>query len=117
MRQSVALIVAIITNALANIFVKLGAASLASKKTFELLTCYVKNIYIWLGLLCFGVAFVSYSIVLTKAKLSVAYPVMTSAGFVIVSVVSSVLFKEHFSLSKIVGIAIIAIGIWIVSVL
>lgn len=117
MKQFIILVFAIITNALANVFVKIGASSLVDKKISELFACYLKNVYIWLGLLCFGLAFVSYSIVLSKAKLSIVYPVMTSAGFVIVSVLSSVLFKENFSLYKIIGIVMIAIGIWVVSTL
>ncbi|MGJ8454390.1 DMT family transporter [Pseudothermotoga sp. U03pept] len=115
MREILLLITAIIANALANVFVKVGAPSLETKGFKQLLLSTVKNVYIWLGLFCFGLAFIFYTMVLTKAKLSVAYPVMTSAGFVIVSLFSYFLFKETFSLWKILGILIIAIGIWIIS--
>ncbi|HEY8542437.1 MAG TPA: SMR family transporter [Pseudothermotoga sp.] len=117
MKQTIILIIAIVTNALANIFVKMGALSFENKRFSQILFYYLRNVYIWIGLFCFGVAFVFYSIVLSKTKLSVAYPIMTSAGFLIVSIFSNILFKESFSVYKIAGIAIIAIGIWMVSTL
>ncbi len=117
MRQFLVLTIAIVTNALANVFVKMGASSFSEEKFPELFIHYLKNIYIWLGLFCFGLGFVFYSMLLTKAKLSVAYPIMTSAVFVIVSILSSILFKESFSVYRIAGIVIIAIGIWMVSTL
>ncbi|MEJ5228900.1 MAG: SMR family transporter [Pseudothermotoga sp.] len=115
MREILLLITAIVANALANVLVKVGALSLETKGFRQLLMSAARNVYIWLGLICFGLAFIFYTMVLTKAKLSVAYPIMTSAGFVIVSLFSYFLFKENFSFWKILGILIIAIGIWIVS--
>jgi len=76
----------------------------------------VTNISVWLGLISFGVAFIFYSVVLTKMRLGVAYPIMTSAGFAIVTVAAVFLFDERLSAMKIVGIAVIALGIWLVSV-
>lgn len=115
-KQIIMLIMAIVANALANVLVKLGATSLGSeKKLSAFIVSSLKNVYIWSGLVCFGLAFVFYTIVLTRNKLSVAYPVMTSVGFIIVSLFSHFLFREDFSVMKIVGVAIIAVGIWIVS--
>jgi len=40
---------------------------------------------------------------------------MTSAGFAIVTVVAVFLFDERLSVMKIAGIAVIALGIWLVA--
>ena len=76
----------------------------------------ITNVYVWLGLISFGVAFIFYSVVLTKMKLGIAYPIMTSAGFVIVTLFAVFLFDEKMSWLKIAGIAIIALGIWLISI-
>jgi multidrug transporter EmrE-like cation transporter len=111
------LLIALLTNSLANIFVKLGASSYRETGSFSSFFFHcLKNFYIWLGLLFFGLSFVFYSLSLTKTKLSTAYPIMTGAGFIIVTAASILLFKENISFLKIVGILLIATGIWLVSV-
>lgn len=117
MKESLVLIVALVMNALANVFVKLSATSSKYGENFtSFMFSAVKNIYVWIGLVCFGIAFVLYAFSLTKLKLSVAYPIMTSAGFVIVSLFSHFLFKEDLTMLKIVGMVVIAVGIWLISV-
>jgi multidrug transporter EmrE-like cation transporter len=65
---------------------------------------------------CFAVAFVLYAVSLTKLKLSVAYPIMTSAGFILASLFSHFLFKESVTVTKIIGMVVIVTGIWLVSI-
>jgi len=74
------------------------------------------SISVSLRLFSFGVAFIFYSVVLTKMKLGVAYPIMTSAGFAIVTVAAVFLFDERLSAMKLMGIAVIAVGIWLVAI-
>jgi len=109
----VVLLCAIVLNASANILLKLGIRSVPENVgMLKLLKAALGNLYIYLGLLCFGMAFIAYTIVLNKMKLSVAYPIMTTSGFVIVSIASVVLFGEHISALKIVALAVILVGIW-----
>jgi multidrug transporter EmrE-like cation transporter len=113
------LVVAIVFNASANILLKFGmqkAPQISVVGLKGMLLNSITNVYVWLGLVSFGVAFVFYSVVLTKMKLGVAYPVMTSAGFVIVTLFAVFLFDEKMSWLKIAGIAVIALGIWLVSI-
>lgn len=110
--------VAILFNAGANVLLKFGmrnAPELARVGLVRMLLTSVGNLYVWLGLISFGIAFVFYSVVLTRLKLGLAYPVMTSAGFVIVTIFAIFLFDEKLSWLKIVGIAVIALGIWLVA--
>jgi multidrug transporter EmrE-like cation transporter len=60
-------------------------------------------------------AFVLYSIVLTRVNLSIAYPVMTSLGLVIISLVSILVFKEVITGVQAGGLLLIVIGVWLVS--
>jgi multidrug transporter EmrE-like cation transporter len=113
------LVIAIVFNASANILLKFGmqkAPQISVVGLKGMLLNSITNVYVWLGLVSFGVAFVFYSVVLTKMKLGVAYPVMTSAGFVIVTLFAVFLFDEKMSWLKIAGIAVIALGIWLVSI-
>ena len=113
------LVVAIVFNASANILLKFGMQKTQQMSDVGLkgmLLNSITNVYVWLGLISFGVAFIFYSVVLTKMKLGIAYPIMTSAGFVIVTLFAVFLFDEKMNWLKIAGIAVIALGIWLVSI-
>jgi multidrug transporter EmrE-like cation transporter len=117
MESFLILLTALTANALANVFVKMAAVSLAKTEGIvSFLLGSMKNLYIWLALVCFAVAFVLYGVSLTKLKLSVAYPIMTSAGFILVSLFSHFLFKESVTVTKIIGMVVIVTGIWLVSI-
>jgi small multidrug resistance pump len=116
--EIIVLVCAIVFNAAANILLKLGmknAGSLAGLGIVRMVTIAVTNVYVWLGLASFGIAFILYSVVLSRMKLSIAYPIMTSCGYVIVVGAALLLFGEQLSLMKIGGIALIVAGIWVIS--
>ena len=113
------LVTAIVFNAGANILLKLGmqnAPEISQVGLKGMLINSITSLYVWLGLFSFGIAFVFYSVVLSKMKLSVAYPIMTSAGFAIVTVFAVFLFDERLSWLKTTGLVVIAVGIWLVSI-
>jgi len=64
------------------------------------------------GVLLFGVSFVTWIKVLTGSQLSLAYP-MLSLGYINVVLLSSLLFNEPITLAKICGIALIITGVLI----
>lgn len=64
------------------------------------------------GILLFGVSFVTWIKVLTHSQLSLAYP-MLSLGYINVVLLSSLLFNEPITLAKICGIALIVTGVLI----
>jgi len=116
--EVIVLVCAIVFNAGANILLKLGMKNsgyLGELGFVKMFTVAITNIWVWLGLFSFGIAFILYSIVLSKMKLSIAYPIMTSCGYVIVIVAALLLFGEQLSLPKIGGVVLIAAGIWIIS--
>ncbi|MFN3604954.1 MAG: SMR family transporter [Leptonema sp. (in: bacteria)] len=106
------LLLAIILNALANILVKASAVYIKSESLFELIT----NYYLIAGLLSFGFAFIAYRYVLSKGfALSIAYPIMTTAGFAIVILASNWLFQEKINTLQWIGIGFLIIGIWLIT--
>jgi len=73
------------------------------------------NVRILTGIALFALALVAYSWVLGKMKLSVAYPVMTSMGFLIVITFSWLVFKEQLTAVQIAGACLIIIGVWMMA--
>lgn len=108
------LILSLISNALANVFIKAGMKGYVGGIS-NIFHHFFRNPLILIGLLLFGFAFIGYSIVLSKLQLSIAYPIMTGAGFAIVSILSFILFGENLSLLKIFGMIFIFIGIILLS--
>ncbi len=105
------LIISLLSNALANIFIKAGMKNYSGGINLSFLSYMIRNFNVIVGLLLFGLAFIGYSFTLSRLQLSIAYPIMTGAGFLVVSIFSVVLFNEPFNLPKILGIIFIFLGI------
>ena len=109
-------IISIVLNALANILMKAGAIQ---QQPADSIIAYVwqmgTNIYILSGVLCFGLALGAYNFVLGRINLSVAYPINTSLGYVLVILASWLLFKESLGIAQIGGIGLIVAGVWLVA--
>ncbi len=114
MIQWIVLVFAICANASANIFIKAGMAKVA-KIEGSMLHKSITQPFIWAGALCFGLALLAYAWCLSKMELSVAYPIMTSVGLIIVALVSYLLFQEQFTNLKIIGTLLIVIGVVLVA--
>lgn len=109
---------AVLTNALANILIKAamgGRQDISVLNTQSLLRGFLFNGTLWLGIVCFGLALMAYSYVLTTIPLSVAYPTMTSLGLVIVTLVAVLHFGETLNPIQIAGIFAIIAGVWMVA--
>ncbi|TGK15667.1 cation transporter [Leptospira fluminis] len=109
-------VVALFFNALANILIK--ASSLGDKTDTVpgiegLVRSFLHPVF-FAGIASFGIALLGYRWVLGKGlKLSLAYPVFTSAGFIIVLLASTFLFKEKLNWSQWAGILLIVAGVWL----
>ena len=115
---TVFLLVALVLNASANILMKLGASELATlqglgigQAVLRLLT----NYYLVFGLIFFALNVMFYVVALSKINLSVAYPIMTTGGFLLISIFSIFYLRESLTILQIVGIALMAIGITLVA--
>jgi len=112
----IVLSLAITLNALANILMKV--AMLRQEKTSDtitLITRSLSNPVLVLGLISFGLALVAYCYVLAKINLSIAYPLMTSLGFLIVIAASWLFLDERITSVQVVGFICIIAGVWMVA--
>lgn len=98
-------------NAFAQIFIKKGMLSLGELQlNLDFILRGLGNIYLWLGLLCYGFSVLSWMVVLSKVDVSVAYPFL-SLGFILTAVIAYFIFGEPLGVSKILGILLICIGL------
>ncbi|PJZ77067.1 SMR family transporter [Leptospira neocaledonica] len=111
-------VVALFFNAFANILIK--ASSLGDKTSTAsgiegLIKSFLHPVF-FAGLVSFGIALLGYRWVLGNGlKLSLAYPLFTSAGFIIVLVASAIFFKEELNWTQWTGIGLILAGVWLTS--
>lgn len=108
----IVLVITIILNSSANFLIKLAVTRVDS--TQGIINQYLLNPFFIGGVIAFAISLFTYSYVLGRMKLSVAYPVITSACFIIVASTSWLYLKETISLIQLIGILMIISGIWLV---
>jgi multidrug transporter EmrE-like cation transporter len=68
----------------------------------------------WAGMICYGASLCVWLAALSKAPVSVAYP-MLSLGYIVVAWASMMWLGESLSAAKVIGIALICVGVVLVS--
>lgn len=114
---SVLLFLALVSNAVANIFIKLGSEQFSNglRQLFQEPWLVFSNYYFFGGVFFFALALVLYAQVLAKMSLSVAYPIMTSLGFVIVVGFSVLVLHETLQWWQWVGLLSVLFGVVLLS--
>lgn len=121
MRYFVALAVALLLNAMANLMMKFGierfkaAGVSAAEGIWPVLLSLMTNWVLILGLACFAANVVLYTYALKGLPISVAYPIMVTLGFAIIVVVAGIYLNEHPTPKQWVGVTLILIGVWLVA--
>jgi len=72
------------------------------------------NLHVLFGLFCYGLGFLVWLIVLSKAEVSYAYPLI-SLGYVFTAVLAWFLFGEALNENRLVGILIICLGVFLIA--
>ncbi len=72
------------------------------------------NPYVLLGLVCYGLGFLVWLVVLAKAEVSYAYPLI-SLGYVLTAILARLLIGEAVNLTRMTGILIICAGVFLVA--
>jgi drug/metabolite transporter (DMT)-like permease len=80
---------------------------------WKLLGYGLVNGYVFLGFLSFGAGAVLWLAVLAKEEVSYAYP-LSSLGYLIVLIGSSLLFHENISPARIIGILLLIFGVFFI---
>lgn len=110
------LIVAILLNASANIFIKIGMLKAKEANSMiELLKKSVAQPTLIIGVVLFALALIAYCLVLIRLSLSVAYPIMVSMSLVIVVLASYFIIKESIARIQLIGFFLIIAGVWMVA--
>ncbi|GIO00876.1 hypothetical protein J5TS2_15440 [Brevibacillus halotolerans] len=95
---------------------KMGASSLSGKSDVFLMKIlqYLTNIPIMVGLGLYGISAFVWIAAIEKVQLSYAYP-MAALGYVLVALFSMWIFQEPLSGVRLLGLAIIVIGVIVIS--
>ncbi len=116
----VALGAALVLNATANLMMKFGmerfkaSGVTAAQGLGTLVGALAGNWVLILGLCLFAANVVLYTFALKGVPISVAYPIMTTVGFVIIVVVAGIYLRERLSAAQWVGVGLILAGVWLV---
>ncbi len=93
---------------------KMGNFALTAPELGAVFLRAALNPYVLLGLLCYGSGFLVWLVVLAKAEVSYAYP-MISLGYVFTAVLAWHLFGENVTLTRLAGIFITCLGVFIIA--
>ena len=72
------------------------------------------NLNVLLGLVCYGLGFLVWLIVLAKAEVSYAYPLI-SLGYVFTAILARFMFGEAVSFTRMAGILVTCLGVFIIA--
>lgn len=120
-RSLVALALALVLNASANLMMKFGAKRVDSVGLkldggiSSVWTTIAQNWVLLLGLFFFATNVLFYTYALKKIPISLAYPIMVGTGFAIIAVVAWWLLGEKLSVGQWAGVALILVGIVLVA--
>jgi multidrug transporter EmrE-like cation transporter len=121
MRYSIALVLALVLNATANLLMKFGVRRLGdsgaslSQGPAALAGAVLSNWVLIAGLVFFASNVVLYTYALAGIKISTAYPIMVSGGFAIIAVVAWKYLGENLTASQWLGIGMILVGVFLVA--
>jgi multidrug transporter EmrE-like cation transporter len=107
-------------NAAAQLLLKTATRPLAHFTRFDVdtllasLVVLAKSLPFWGGMVCYGASVCVWLAALSKAPVSVAYP-MLSLGYIVVAWASVTWLGETLSPAKVLGIALICVGVVLVS--
>lgn len=112
-------LVGVLLNALAQLALKAsvsstGVIALSAAATSQAAMRLMSEPWLWIGLACYGVSVLVWILALSRVDVSIAYP-MLSIGYVVNAIAAWALFGEAMSISRMVGIGIIILGVYVLA--
>ena len=110
----------VVLNAAAQLLLKVATRPLAHFADFGVQTLRYSIVVLgtslpfWAGMVCYGISLCVWLAALSKAPVSVAYP-MLSIGYVVVTGISVLWMGEVLSPAKLLGVALICVGVVLIS--
>lgn len=105
------LLLGITANASASILIKFAVQEPRKFPSLSDPIAALQNWPFWLGLFFYGIAFLLYTLALSKLPLNIAHPVLTSGAIAAVALSSLIIFKETFYWNTWLGILLIFLGV------
>jgi len=93
---------------------KIGNFSLSLSTLPPVFLKAATNLPVLFGLFCYGLGFMVWLIVLSKAEVSYAYPLI-SLGYVLTAILAWFLFGEALNENRLVGIVVICLGVFLIA--
>lgn len=112
------IMIAVLTGAFAQTMMKLGTRQLGAfgdEPFFQYLFKLMLSPLILLAIASYGLGVIFYMFMLSRLDLSFLYPVMTALGLIFATLISAKLFHEQVTLVRLSGIAVVIIGVFLVS--
>lgn len=92
----------------------LGPIALAPAEIWGAGLAAALNPFIWLGLVCYVLSVGIWIVALSRVDVSLAYP-MLSIGYIVAAVAAAIFFGEDLNPTRIAGIAVIIVGVVLIS--
>jgi drug/metabolite transporter (DMT)-like permease len=92
---------------------RIGSFDFSGASIRAVLPRILMNPFIWIGFIGFGLGAVFWLAVLSRAPLSIAYPILALSYFVVV-VEARLILHERVTWKRILGVSIIVIGVVVV---
>jgi len=126
MKYVVALMIALVLNASANLLMKGGMKSVAEaggvlkNGLIAGVGTVLSSTTLLIGLICFALnaAFYMYALQSKALKISIAYPIMVGGGYALIAIVARLhpALAERLTWGQVCGVALVLIGIILIAV-
>lgn len=100
-----------LTTSLALIFLKLGSSAGAPISIADGKLQFNLGFYVVSGIILYGLSFFIYTFLISKYDLGYIIPLATAVVYILIFVASFIIFKESFTMIKIMGISFILVGL------
>lgn len=111
------ILISVLLNCAAQLFIRKGMLLVGEVEVNNILQnigSMIANLWLWLAMVCYALSILIWMAVLSKVEVSFAYPFL-SIGYVVAAIAGYCFFNESLSLTRILGIIIICIGVILIS--
>jgi small multidrug resistance pump len=105
------LLLGVLSNASASILVKFAMQAPRKFPSYADPLAALTNWPFWLGLGCYGAAFMLYAAALARLPLNIAHPILTGGAVAMVALSSALVFEEPFPWTTCLGIILVIAGV------
>lgn len=111
------ILISVLLNCAAQLFIRQGMLLVGETGIGNLFTnlgSMIMNIWLWAAMICYAISILLWMAVLSKVEVSFAYPFL-SVGYIVAAIAGYMFFNESLSITRIVGIIVICVGVILIS--